>query len=86
MGNTPQKQMSHRETHYTRVTRLTNTHHIERTRYTHAPELTFLEKMFCKEKQSVAVRALISPERSKDNSVTVARRTPPMIGIRDTYT
>lgn len=45
---------------------------------------TFLENMFCSEKQSVAARALINPETSNDNSVAVANRTPPMMGIRDT--
>lgn len=43
-----------------------------------------MENMFCSEKQSVAARALINPETSKDNSVAVANRTPPMMGIRDT--
>lgn len=47
---------------------------------------TFLEKMFCREKQSVAARALINPETSKDSSVTVASSTPPMMGMSDTYT
>ena len=47
---------------------------------------TFLENMFCKEKQRVAARALISPERSKDSSVMVARSTPPIMGTRDRYT
>lgn len=42
--------------------------------------------MFCREKQSVAARALISPETSKDSSVTVASSTPPMMGMSDTYT
>lgn len=45
-----------------------------------------MEKMFCREKQSVAARALISPETSKDSSVTVASSTPPMMGMSDTYT
>ena len=42
--------------------------------------------MFCREKQSVAARALIRPETSKDSSVTVASSTPPMIGMSDMYT
>ncbi len=46
--------------------------------------MNLFENMFCKEKQSVAARALINPETSKDNSVIVANRTPPMMGIRDT--
>lgn len=45
-----------------------------------------MEKMFCREKQSVAARALISPETSNDSSVTVASSTPPMMGMSDTYT
>lgn len=48
--------------------------------------VTFLEKMFCREKQSVAARALISPETSKDSSVAVASSTPLMMGMSDTYT
>lgn len=48
--------------------------------------VTFLEKMFCREKQSVAARALISPETSKDSSVAVASSTPPMMGMSDMYT
>lgn len=45
-----------------------------------------MEKMFCREKQSVAARALIRPETSKDSSVTVASSTPPMMGMSDMYT
>lgn len=45
-----------------------------------------MEKMFCREKQRVAARALMSPETSKESSVTVASRTPPMMGMRDMYT
>lgn len=48
--------------------------------------LTFLEKMFCREKQRVAARALMSPDTSKDSSVTVASSTPPMMGMSDMYT
>lgn len=42
--------------------------------------------MFCREKQSVAARALTSPETLKESSVTVASSTPPIMGMRDTYT
>lgn len=42
--------------------------------------------MFCREKHRVAARALISPDTSKDSSVTVASSTPPMMGMSDTYT
>lgn len=45
-----------------------------------------MEKIFCREKQSVAARALTSPETLKESSVTVANRTPPMMGMSDTYT
>lgn len=45
-----------------------------------------MEKMFCREKHRVAARALISPDTSKDSSVTVASSTPPMMGMSDTYT
>ena len=47
---------------------------------------TFLEKMFCIEKQSVAARALINPETWNDISVAVASSTPPMMGMSDVYT
>lgn len=50
------------------------------------PGHTFLEKMFCREKHSVAARALSSPHMSKDSSVTVASSTPLMIGMSDRYT
>ena len=42
--------------------------------------------MFCREKQRVAARALMSPRLSKDISVAVASSTPPMMGMRETYT
>ena len=44
---------------------------------------TFLEKMFCNENPIVDANALVSPIRSKDNSVNEAIITPPMIGARD---
>lgn len=45
-----------------------------------------MEKMFCREKQRVAARALMSPDTSNDSSVTVASSTPPMMGMSDMYT
>jgi len=48
--------------------------------------VTFFEKMFCSEKHRVAASALMSPHMSKDSSVTVASRTPVIMGIRDKYT
>ena len=43
-------------------------------------KLTFFENIFCNENPNVAIRALINPTISNDNSVTVAITTPPMIG------
>ena len=47
---------------------------------------TFFENIFCRAKPNVAARALTKPKRSNDNSVTVARVTPPIIGSKDKYT
>lgn len=48
--------------------------------------ITFFEKIFWSEKHRVAASALMSPHMSKESSVTVANRTPVMMGIRDKYT
>lgn len=61
-----------------RVTLLTNT--------TNSKAVTFFEKIFWSEKHRVAASALMSPHMSKESSVTVANRTPVIMGIRDKYT
>ena len=50
------------------------------TMYIHV--LTFFEYIFCKAKQSVANKAASIPERSNLISVTVAIKTPPIMGTR----
>ena len=51
--------------------------------YSTSTVLTFFVKMFCIAKVKVANKALISPTRSKDNSVAVAIITPPTTGINE---
>ena len=53
---------------------------------TNSKTITFFEKMFWSEKHRVAASALMSPHMSKESSVTVASRTPVIMGIRDKYT
>lgn len=47
--------------------------------------ITFLQKMFCREKLRVAKSAQLSPTTSNDSSVTVARTTPSTIGRSEQY-
>ena len=44
---------------------------------------TFFEKMFCREKPTVAAMAERRPRRSKESSVAEAIPTPEMIGISE---
>lgn len=48
-------------------------------------KFTFLEKIFCREKPTVAAKAAKSPTNANEISVTVAIATPPIIGTSDKY-